>query len=503
MPIEYPQLGRILTHISSKFFNVKHNFLYNQFRSKSHICKQFGLSSLHCNSTIIRGGKAAIISTIGTVTLYYFVDFRSFTCTICETSQFDANNQQINDEDDNLDDDSLIVTFNRTNIDDEYNHIRRQIDVNDEIDEYVSTVTDKDLAIEDLDTFDESEILSTRETTFEKQGPENNKTSDNSDDVIVVTHVTRPIFSDNPLSSINELRVRNSSNRGFKLPDFFSGLFNLFSLEDDGENFITTYFSPKKFLFYTCGTVFLMWAIAENSKNTSLLRFMRRHFIASSESLNSKRYHTLFTAGISHSSFLHLTLNMMMLNMILDEFSKSRGIVNMDFNGISKFFSNIIKGYGNFPTFNLNNSDYVTNFDIYTSFWLSTFVSSLGHSLLYGSPVLGASGGISGLMYLMATTSPNSTFRTIFPIPGIKLSALQIMQVFIAMNLFFITSKRFHTNIAWAAHLFGVATGIVYCWVQRNIFDRQYFKSFTKLSSKYSLQQWSDTLHEIRDRIHF
>eukprot|EP00375_Theileria_parva_P003309 XP_765990.1 hypothetical protein [Theileria parva strain Muguga] len=161
-------------------------------------------------------------------------------------------------------------------------------------------------------------------------------------------------------------------------------------------------------------------------------------------------------------------------------------------NSLQTFVRSIFSSNSTLNVGNVSKVGRITTNDIFNVMFLSSLASSLGHVYFYKTPVLGASGAISGLMYLLASTFPNSFFRTVFPLPGLNLSILQIGQVFVATNLFFLMNGR-SPNIAWAAHLIGMGAGALYCFFQQYVNKRPGFYNPFSLSVKTAKSQWMRT----------
>ncbi|GIX63952.1 rhomboid protease ROM6, putative [Babesia caballi] len=260
--------------------------------------------------------------------------------------------------------------------------------------------------------------------------------------------------------------------------------------------------SPNGFgnLFLTCcGSVFGLWFMSDRMRNPWLSHFMQRHFVASRDSLRLGRWHTLLTCAISHSSLMHLLFNCMMFHQLIGTFARQMappGASQYSASSIDRLFRAVSSGIENLlwkekkPTPRRNN---VQTSDIINVLLLSALGSSLGHVFLYSTPVLGASGAISGLVYLLASTFPNSYFRTVFPIPGLQLSILQVGQLFVLTNLYFLYYRSGLRNIAWAAHLFGMGAGAAYCYFQQHVFKRTGFHNPVLLSIQTAKRQWLRT----------
>ncbi|AFZ80070.1 hypothetical protein BEWA_029200 [Theileria equi strain WA] len=169
---------------------------------------------------------------------------------------------------------------------------------------------------------------------------------------------------------------------------------------------------------------------------------------------------------------------------------RSRGVSST----LDEFISNIFSSFWGTNETTQKGKKYgrVTTNDIFNVMVLSSIVSSFGHVYFYRTPVLGASGAISGLTYLLAATFPNSFFRTVFPLPGLNLSILQVCQLFVATNVYFLMTGG-SRGIAWAAHLMGMGAGALYCWFQQNVNKRPGFYNPVVLSLKTAKQQWKRT----------
>ncbi|GBE61195.1 rhomboid protease [Babesia ovata] len=248
-----------------------------------------------------------------------------------------------------------------------------------------------------------------------------------------------------------------------------------------------------------CGAVYVLWFMSDRLSSARLFRFMNRNFVASQNSLKLRRCHTLLTCAVSHSTLMHLLFNCMMLHQLMSTFERQMhpaGPLQMGIPTFERFLRTVSSSLESLfwpdsrPTSRRNG---VQTSDILNVLLLSAVGSSLGHVCLYSNPVLGASGAVSGLLYLLASTFPNSYFRTVFPIPGMQLSILQVCQVFVATNLYFVIYGSGLRNIAWAAHLFGLGAGAAYCWLQQYVFKRPGFHDPVSLSLKTAKRQWAQT----------
>lgn len=256
------------------------------------------------------------------------------------------------------------------------------------------------------------------------------------------------------------------------------------------------------FLAGCCG-VFGLWALSARMASPWLSNFMQRNFVTSREAMTQRRYHTLLTCAISHTGFMHLFLNCTMFHQLISTFKQNmRGPSSPPWPSSS--FDNYIGDiFNSVETFlwgersQTGQRHHVQTADIVNVMLLSAVGSSLGHVYLYRTPVIGASGAISGLLYLLASTFPNSYFRSVFPIPGLQLSILQVCQIFVVTNLYFLYYGSNWRNVAWAAHLFGMGTGALYCLAQQYVFNRPGFHNAVRMSIVSAKRQWLRTLKGI------
>nr|BAN66001.1 hypothetical protein [Babesia bovis] len=258
-----------------------------------------------------------------------------------------------------------------------------------------------------------------------------------------------------------------------------------------------------RFFLLCCGSVFGLWTLSDRISNPWLSQFLQRHFLASRRSFDMRRWHTLLTSSISHASVFHLFLNCMMFHQLINTFARnmapplpSRPSVS----SIDRLFSSLsssIEGFFWPSSQTKRRLDTVQTSDIMGVMVLSGICSSLGHVALYKTPVYGASGAISGLLYLLASTFPNSYFQTVFPVPGLQVSILQICQMFVATNVSFLFFGNALRNVAWSAHLFGFGAGAVYCYLQQHVFKRRGFRNPVTLSFRTASSQWRRTFKGI------
>ena len=92
--------------------------------------------------------------------------------------------------------------------------------------------------------------------------------------------------------------------------------------------------------------------------------------------------------------------------------------------------------------------------------------------------VLGASGAVSGVLGGFARLYPNERMSFIF-LPGIPMRAIYIVFIFVALQLVFVTGSDF--NVAWQAHLAGLAAGVLLAPLVVRLKTEQHVK--TKVSA--------------------
>ncbi|CRH01640.1 rhomboid protease ROM6, putative [Plasmodium relictum] len=219
------------------------------------------------------------------------------------------------------------------------------------------------------------------------------------------------------------------------------------------------------------GIVFLSWRLGELMKNKKLFHFMSRNFICSFDNIKKKYYHTILTASISHITFPHFLFNMwafhtitnVLLSPEIKENKKNYLFFNYKSNSLEK---------------KINDND-IINICI-----LSSLFSTIPYIFLNKkNQILGASGAIMGLIYILSTVKPNEVFISIFPFPYLKLSSLQLCHLTILTNFLFLFFKRNVFSVAWSAHLFGLLGGVFYNIYQRKNNNYNYYP-FIELSLK-------------------
>ncbi|CRG95158.1 rhomboid protease ROM6, putative [Plasmodium gallinaceum] len=219
------------------------------------------------------------------------------------------------------------------------------------------------------------------------------------------------------------------------------------------------------------GVVFLSWRLSELIKNKKLYHFMNRHFICSYDNIKKKYYHTILTASISHITFPHFLFNMWAFHTITNALLSPEIKENKKSYLFFNYKSNILEK-------KINDKD-IINICV-----LSSLLSTIPYIFLNKkNKILGASGAIMGLIYILSTVKPNEVFISIFPFPYLKLSSLQLCHLTIFTNFLFLFFKRNFFSVAWSAHLFGLLGGVFYNIYQRKNKNFNYYP-FIELSLK-------------------
>lgn len=175
--------------------------------------------------------------------------------------------------------------------------------------------------------------------------------------------------------------------------------------------------------------VFLLWGALGNSQ------FMLDNFLVSWTGLTEGRYWTLLTSEFSHNFFLHIFINMFVLN--------SFGSLLEQVLGRMRFL---------------------------TFYLVAAVVASLSHSLCSAfllhepnMPALGASGAIAGLVLVFSLVFPREKILIfgLIPVP-----ALWGAIAFIGLDVWGLVAQAQGGGlpIGHGAHLGGAFTGIVYYW---------------------------------------
>ncbi len=182
--------------------------------------------------------------------------------------------------------------------------------------------------------------------------------------------------------------------------------------------------------------VYLLWNYGEEMGVST--RFMAENFLVSWAHLEDGRYWTLLTSAFSHNMFLHIALNMFVLNS----------------------FGPIV--------------DYTLGPKRFISFYLiASIVSGLAHALvsrfIVGDgdiPALGASGAISGIILLFSLLYPKQKILMFgfIPVPAMVGAIL-----FVGLDVWGVIAQAGGGGlpIGHGAHLGGALAGLIYYFVLR------------------------------------
>ncbi|CAA9989886.1 rhomboid protease ROM6, putative [Plasmodium knowlesi strain H] len=232
-------------------------------------------------------------------------------------------------------------------------------------------------------------------------------------------------------------------------------------------------FNGCNLFLFANGVVFLCWRLSEIAGNKKFFHFMCRNFICSYENIRRKYYHTFFTAAISHITLPHFLFNMWAFHTI----SNTLLSPEIKENKTNYYF------FFNYKSSVLEKK--MTDKDIMKIYALSSIVSTVPYILLHRSnQLLGASGAVMGLVYILSTVKPNEIFVSLFPLPYLKMTSLQLCHLSILTNFIFLFYRRNHFNVAWLAHLFGLMGGALYNVYQRRINSNKNYYPFIELSVK-------------------
>lgn len=183
--------------------------------------------------------------------------------------------------------------------------------------------------------------------------------------------------------------------------------------------------------------VFFLWS----SKDPFRMAYMQENFAVSWEGLMAGRYWTLLTSVFSHYMFLHLLFNMLVLN--------SFGPIVAEVVG-SKFFI--------------------------VFYLVAGIFSSLSHALVTAFflhqpnlPAVGASGAISGVLFLFCLLFPREKILLMAIIP---LPAMWGAIAFVALDVWGLVaqSQGGGLPIGHGAHLGGALCGLIaYFFIRRRV----------------------------------
>jgi len=182
-------------------------------------------------------------------------------------------------------------------------------------------------------------------------------------------------------------------------------------------------------------SVFLFWLAATLGYNRATFdeTFMERNFLVSWNGLKEGRYWTLLTSAFSHTLFLHIFLNMFVL--------QSFGPVVQSVLGLRRFA-----------------------IFYFTAAIVSSFSHAAVSAFVVGKPglsALGASGAVSGVILLFSLMFPTQKILMfgLIPVPAV-IGGL----IFIGLDLWGLWAQAEGGGlpIGHGAHLGGALTGILY-----------------------------------------
>ncbi|VWU49368.1 rhomboid protease ROM6, putative [Hepatocystis sp. ex Piliocolobus tephrosceles] len=251
-------------------------------------------------------------------------------------------------------------------------------------------------------------------------------------------------------------------------------------------------FNYCNLFMYANGIVFLCWRLSDLARNKKFYHFMCRHFICSYENIKKKYFHTILTAGISHMTFPHFLFNMWAFHTISNALlcpeikqEKTNNYYNFFFTSKSSIVEKKIN-----------------ELSIINICLLSSAISTIPYVLIHKrNKILGASGSIMGLVFILSTLKPNETFISIFPLPYLKLTALQLCHISILTNVLFLFFKKNHFSVAWLAHLFGLAGGAIYNVYQRKKNNNFNYYPFIQLSVKNGYIDYLNSYYDFLDTL--
>lgn len=219
------------------------------------------------------------------------------------------------------------------------------------------------------------------------------------------------------------------------------------------------------------------WQLQGRPEHAPLLQLLNGHALCSLQHLRSGRLHTLLTSSLSHQRFLHFLVNSYGLSVFGAVAAKTLSVAELG--GLLA---------------------------------LCGTSSSAAHVLCHpGTPVLGASGMLMGLVVVGGSLAPDHRFHMVLPVPGMSLSMLQVADLTCAVNLAgFLARRRYLGSVAWAAHLGGAGAGLLVSVAAAARNDARFADPWAVrvaqtgddwLRTAISLDEGMDSLHEKFDRL--
>ncbi|CEL92534.1 unnamed protein product [Vitrella brassicaformis CCMP3155] len=218
--------------------------------------------------------------------------------------------------------------------------------------------------------------------------------------------------------------------------------------------------------------VFVAWRLGARRRMPHIINSLSRHFICSPEALKNGRYHTLVTCGFSHITLPHFLVNA----WALDLFGRSVA------------------------------SDLSTR-DFLALYGLSSAAAALVQVRTSGMPVAGASGMVMALSMVVACLRPRESYIVIFPLPALSLTALQLSDLSVGINLLMHYYTRWRlggggyrvggrggmqafVTIAWAGHLAGCMSGLGFVYWKRLVEGSNKYFDWINLHQQFFWYDW-------------
>ncbi|KAL8272627.1 hypothetical protein Esti_003415 [Eimeria stiedai] len=224
--------------------------------------------------------------------------------------------------------------------------------------------------------------------------------------------------------------------------------------------------------------IFVAWRVAALSNKSPwgarLLQLLMLNFLASREAMRALRLHTLLTASMSHAAFLHILMNGMLLQLLLQQLQP------------------VLSG----P-------------EVWALWALSSLMGVAAHMSVSTLPVLGASSFACCLLWVEGVCRSRDLFMTVLPVPGVMLTALQLSQLNVAVNGGLYLLSRFGKGpvaralqgVSWVGHLGGIAAGCLFSAYKRHVAHDNNWGSFTNLSRNFSAADWRNTRADLADSL--
>lgn len=173
--------------------------------------------------------------------------------------------------------------------------------------------------------------------------------------------------------------------------------------------------------------VYLLWKYFSRQETSVVLFF--RHFVASYPNWLAGRWHSFILSSLTHITLGHLLVNCLGLYVFLGDSCLGRDLTTRETLGV-------LFGAG--------------------------ALAALTQVLYSKQNVIGASGGLMALLVLEGFIHPLQRFMLLLPLPGLTLTASQITQFVVLLNVIGLMFLKRKTRVAWGGHLSGMAAGAAY-----------------------------------------